>query len=82
MIKKIISGLGLGAICMFLGTHAVGATAPSATSTLDTIMTSIISTTVSLATTIFTTYWPYVLVFGIITGLVVIFGRFLHLGKK
>lgn len=49
---------------------------PSATSTLSTIMTSVVSTTVDFATTIFTTYWPYVLAFGIITGLVVIFKRF------
>lgn len=63
---------------------AVGCAAevPTATSTLDSLMTVIISTTVSLATTIFTTYWPYVLVFGIIAGLVAVFSRFLHIGGK
>jgi H+/Cl- antiporter ClcA len=55
---------------------------PTASSTLATIMGVIVQTTVDLATTIFTTYWPYVLVFGIIAGLVGVFARFLHIGGK
>lgn len=55
---------------------------PTASSTLATIMGVIVSTTVDLATTLFTTYWPYVLIFGIISGLVGVFARFLHIGGK
>ena len=55
---------------------------PTASSTLATIMGVIVETTVDLATTIFTTYWPYVLVFGIIAGLVGVFARFLKIGGK
>lgn len=55
---------------------------PSATSTLATIMTSVINTTVSLATEIFTTYWPYILVIGIITSLIVWFKKLAHAGTK
>jgi len=85
MLKKI---LGFGSATMLaiggyvVSASGVGAAAPSATDTLDTIMTVIINTTVSLATTIFTNYWPYILVFGVITGLVIVFSRFLHIGKK
>jgi phage-related protein len=61
---------------------SVFADVPTASSTLSTIMGVIISTTVDLATTIFTTYWPYVLIFGIIAGLVGVFARFLHIGGK
>lgn len=53
---------------------------PTATSTLDTIMTVVVNTTVDLATTIFTTYWPYVLIIGVIASLVVVFSRLTHLG--
>lgn len=55
---------------------------PTASSTLATIMGVIVSTTVDLATTLFTTYWPYILIFGIISGLVGVFARFLHIGGK
>lgn len=53
---------------------------PSATSTLATIMASVVSTTVDLTTSIFTTYWPYVLVIGIIGALIGVFARLAHLG--
>ena len=53
---------------------------PTATSTLDTIMTSVVNTSVTLATTIFTQYWPYVLVIGIIAALIGLFARLTHLG--
>ena len=53
---------------------------PSATSTLASIMTSIVNTTVSLATTVFTDYWPYVLVIAIISALVGVFARFAKIG--
>jgi hypothetical protein len=53
---------------------------PTATSTLATIMASVVNTTVDLATIIFTTYWPYVLIIGIIASLVGLFARFAHIG--
>jgi len=48
----------------------------TATSVLATIMSSVIHTTVSIFSTLITTYWPYVLVIGAIIGLIKIFGRF------
>ena len=42
---------------------------PSATTTLATLGGVIVNTVVDLATVIFTTYWPYILVFGVIAGL-------------
>lgn len=53
---------------------------PTASSTLSTIMGVVVSSTVDLATTVFTTYWPYVLVIGIIGGLIGVFSRLTHLG--
>ena len=53
---------------------------PSASSTLSTIMTVIVDTTVAFATTVFTTYWPYVLVVIIISGLIGVFYKLVHLG--
>lgn len=52
----------------------------SATSTLETIMTSVINTTVSLFTTLITDYWPYILVVGVIATLIGVFGRFVKKG--
>ena len=42
---------------------------PSATTTLSTLGTTIVDTGVGLAQTIFTTYWPYILVFGVLISL-------------
>ena len=84
-MKKLLtyaSGLALAIGGYVVSAVGVGATAPSATSTLDSIMTVIINTTVGLATTIFTDYWPYILVFGVISGLIAVFARFIHIGKK
>lgn len=53
---------------------------PTASSTLATLMGVIVSSTVDLATTVFTTYWPYVLIIGIIGALVGVFARLTHLG--
>jgi H+/Cl- antiporter ClcA len=53
---------------------------PTASSTLATLMGVVVSSTVDLATTVFTTYWPYVLVIGIIAGLIGVFARLTHLG--
>lgn len=53
---------------------------PTASSTLATIMGVVVNSTVDLATTVFTTYWPYVLVIGIIGGLIGVFARLTHLG--
>lgn len=76
-------GASLAALALFvLLTNGVSAAVPSATSTLDTIMGIIITTTVSLATTIFTTYWPYILVIGVIIGLITYFKRLVSAGHK
>lgn len=55
---------------------------PSATSTLSTLGTVIINTMVDLATVVFTTYWPYFLVIGVLVGLVVLAKRLVHIGHK
>jgi hypothetical protein len=53
---------------------------PTASSTLAVIMGVVVTSTVDLATIVFTTYWPYVLVIGIIAALVGVFARLTHLG--
>lgn len=82
MFKKILKvGLPvLGVGGAVLASNATYAAVPSATSTLDTLAGSIINTGVSLATTVITTYWPYILVFGILTAIIAIFVKFSHLG--
>lgn len=55
---------------------------PSATSTLDTIGGTMITTMVSLATTVFTTYWPYFLVVGVLISLGYLAKRFIGIGHK
>ena len=47
----------------------------SASNDLTTIMGAIITSSVDLTTSVFTTYWPYVLVIGIIGALIVVFVR-------
>ena len=53
---------------------------PTASSTLSTLATVIINTSVALATTVITNYWPYILVFAILAGLIALGARFAHLG--
>jgi hypothetical protein len=55
---------------------------PSATSTLATLGTVIINTMVDLATTVFTTYWPYFLVVGVLIGLTFLARRLIHVGGR
>lgn len=55
---------------------------PSATSTLATLGGVIVNTIVDLATIVFTTYWPYILVFGVIVGLAMWGKRIIGVGKK
>ncbi|GEM_PF-3332681 len=55
---------------------------PTATSTLATLGGVIVNTIVDLATVVFTTYWPYFLVFGVLVGLVVLGGRLIRIGHK
>jgi hypothetical protein len=57
-------------------------TMPSATSTLATLGGTIINTVVSLAQVIFTTYWPYILVFGVIISLAIWGKRLIGVGHK
>ena len=54
----------------------------SATTTLNTLMGSVVTTTVDLATIVITTYWPYVLVIGLLGALVAKFSGLVHIGTK
>jgi len=54
----------------------------TATSTLASLGSTIINTGVSLATTVFTTYWPYILVFGVLISLVYWVKRVIGMGHK
>jgi len=54
---------------------------PTATSTLETIGTTIINTTVSFVTTLFSTYWPYILLAIALSGIVAVMYRLVHLGS-
>jgi hypothetical protein len=55
---------------------------PTATATLATLGQVIIDTGVSIATTIFTDYWPYILVFGVLLSLAIWIKRVVGLGKR
>lgn len=68
------------AFAFLLSASVVSAEVPTATSTLDTLMGIIITTSVDLATTVFTTYWPYILIFGILATIVGLMARFVKLG--
>ena len=84
-MKKVayyFGALSLAVGGMIVSAASVFADVPSASSTMDTIMGVIITTTVDLATSIFTTYWPYILVFGAIVGLIGVFKKFVHQGTK
>lgn len=52
---------------------------PTATSTLATIGEVIINTTVGFITTVFTTYWPYVLLVIVLGGIVGLAYKLTHL---
>lgn len=80
LLKKILPVLSLTIGAFVLSAANVFAAVPTATSTLATIMESVINTTVGLVTTIFETYWPYILIIGVISGLVAAFVRFTHIG--
>lgn len=49
----------------------------TATGTLASLMDVVIGTTVDFATILFTTYWPYLLVFGIVAGIVGVAYKFI-----
>ena len=51
---------------------------PTATSTLDTVGEVIINTTVGFVTTVFTTYWPYILLVIVLSGIVGLMYRLVH----
>ncbi len=55
---------------------------PTATATLSTLAGVVINTGVSVATTIFTDYWPYVLVFGVLISLVFWVRRVIGFGRR
>lgn len=78
MKTKILGYLGSLALALGVG---LSVSAADASSTLATLMDSIITTSVSFATIIITTYWPYVIVFGILSAMIALFMRFAHLGS-
>lgn len=55
---------------------------PSATSTLASIGGVMINTMVDLTTVIFTTYWPYFLVVGVLVSLGYLAKRMIGIGHK
>jgi hypothetical protein len=65
-----------------LGTLPAAPSGTTATSTLTLIMDSVITTTVDTAEDIFTNYWPFILIFGIIAGLVAFFSKFINRTTK
>jgi hypothetical protein len=55
---------------------------PTATDTLSTLGTVVINTGSSVATTVFTTYWPYILVFGVLLTLAIFVKRVIKVGRR
>lgn len=79
---KIVKRLGAAVFSLgVLGVAATTLAASDASSTLTSIMDSIITTSVSFATLVITQYWPYVIVFGILSAMIGLFMRFAHLGS-
>lgn len=76
--QKIVGYMGSLALALTLSYTAFAA---DASSTLTTLMNSIIDTSVGFATLIITTYWPYVIVFGILSAMIALFMKFAHLGS-
>lgn len=54
----------------------------TAIGTMDTIVGGVINITIALITKVFSTYWPFILVFSIIAGLIGIFIKFTKLGIR
>lgn len=52
---------------------------PTATSTLNTLGEVIVNTTISFVTTVFTTYWPYVLLVIVLGGIIGLMYRLTHI---
>ena len=52
---------------------------PTATSTLATLGETIVNTTVEFVTTVFSTYWPYVLLVIVLGGLIGLMYRLTHI---
>ena len=55
---------------------------PTATDTLATLAGVIINTGVAIATVVFTTYWPYILVFGVLIALAFWVKRVIGFGRR
>lgn len=88
MFKKIKTyyGLAFSFVVAFgvLGLTKIGLAAPSSTpeEVLDTVVSSGIDTVTGLVTTVVTTWFPYIIVFGIIVALFVWLKRFATTGTK
>lgn len=55
---------------------------PSAITTLSTLGNVVITTGIDVATTIFQTYWPYVLVIGVLLTLAIWVKRVVRMGRR
>jgi hypothetical protein len=55
---------------------------PTAAATLATLAGVVINKGVEVATTVFTTYWPYVLVFGVLISLAFWVKRVIGFGRR
>jgi uncharacterized membrane protein YgaE (UPF0421/DUF939 family) len=82
-LKTKIFGSALAVLGM-LGLAKTAYMAPTTTPTevLDTVVGSAITTVVNLVTVVITDYFPYVLVFAIIIGMLVWIKKFAHVGSK
>ena len=54
-------------------------TFPTATSTMNTLLGTIITTTVDVATSVFATVWPYALIVIVIAGVIALMYRLAHM---
>lgn len=68
---------------ILIGSYITGGTPTpsiSAVNDLNTIMGTVVNTTVAIAVNIFTVYWPFVLVVGIISSLVLVMIKLIKIG--
>lgn len=81
MKKYFFLVLPVIALCFgFVG--SASAAMPTASATLETLGTDVVTTGTSLLGTIFTTYWPYFLVFSALVGLIYWFKRAARMGSN
>lgn len=72
--------MSLSAVIFGVSAISANAAVPTATSTLDTLGGTIVATIVDFATIVFTTYWPYALLAIVLTGLIGLGYKMVHIG--